>query len=132
VLFAILALSYLAIGRIQPLPKGDCPHNAECGVFVHCNQGYVLEGNRCVIDPELTLQARKICTAVVEQLKVSYGNADCQRSDIAIPTKRIREVLEEFEVFDSLLKEEIYDYFDNPLNQESQGFSVSANILIPR
>ena len=69
-LFLVLVLSYFLIGRIHSYPEGRCPHNADCGVFVRCWKGYILENNHCVIDPSITNEAQSICLAVVEQLKL--------------------------------------------------------------
>lgn len=56
-LFFLLTLTYFLIGRINEYPKEQCPHNAECGVFVKCKKGYILENNNCVIDPSIRNQA---------------------------------------------------------------------------
>jgi hypothetical protein len=77
ILILVLMGSYWLIGRLQPYPKEECPHNAECGVFIHCKKGYVLEGKRCVIDPKLRYLAESTCLAVVEQLQLDFGNQDC-------------------------------------------------------
>lgn len=79
-LLFFLITTYFLIGRIQPWPEGECPAHASCGVFIHCNRGFVLDGNRCVIDPSLRHIAAKTCIAVIEQLQLDYGNQDCTRS----------------------------------------------------
>lgn len=52
-LLFVLVVSYFLIGRINSYPKERCPHNAECGVFVKCRKGYILDNNNCVIDPSI-------------------------------------------------------------------------------
>jgi hypothetical protein len=86
VLLLVLIVSYFLIGRISSYPKERCPHNAECGVFVKCKKGYILDNNNCVIDPSIKNEAESICLAVVEQLKLEYGNLDCQLTSNHSPT----------------------------------------------
>lgn len=113
-LFLILVSSYVLIGRISPWPAGECPDHAECGVFVHCKKGYVLDSHRCIIDPQLRQRAQTICLAVVEQLKLDYGNSECHHGEALgsgaakIPEKRIKDILMEFDISDPLLAEGIY------------------------
>ena len=44
ILIAIAAI----LSFIQPF-KGNCPVNADCGVYIHCHRGFILKENRCVI-----------------------------------------------------------------------------------
>ena len=57
-LFLGMTLTYFLIGTIQSYPTGQCPSNATCGVFVHCNKGYILQDKRCIIDPSIKYQAK--------------------------------------------------------------------------
>ena len=53
VLLLVLVFSYFLVGRIKAFPKDLCPPGAECGVFVRCKKGYILDNNYCVIDPQI-------------------------------------------------------------------------------
>ena len=72
--------------------------HAECGVFVHCKKGYILQSDRCVIDPALKSQAEAICVAVVGQLKVEYGELECNSGPnehiSEVPSRKVRELFE--------------------------------------
>ena len=48
-----------------------------------------------------------------------------------MPQRRVRDVFEEFNVEDSLLKEELYDFFESPNNQEELKYDIYANLLTP-
>ncbi len=53
---------------VQPY-KGICPRNADCGVYVHCHQGYKYIGGKCEVTAEVKMQIESICISVVENLK---------------------------------------------------------------
>lgn len=65
---------------------------------MHCKKGYILQSDRCVIDPALKSQAEAICVAVVGQLKVEYGDIECsavQSEEMQeVPSRKVREVFE--------------------------------------
>lgn len=47
-MFTILFLAWLLLYFVKPF-DGICPMNAECGVYVHCVQGFELRDGRCIV-----------------------------------------------------------------------------------
>lgn len=44
-LWAIMFIIFISLYFIGPF-EGECPHNAECGVFVHCYNGFRYDRER--------------------------------------------------------------------------------------
>ena len=74
-----------------------------------------------------------MCIAAIEQLKISYGDVDCNKniSSEYVPFKRIREVFDEFDIVDPLLKEQIYTFFEDRKNQKNYKYNLYSNLLQP-
>lgn len=47
----LLLLTYYLLLKVEKY-EGHCPMHAECGVFIHCHQGYELIDSRCEVSQE--------------------------------------------------------------------------------
>jgi hypothetical protein len=47
-IFIFLFLAWTILFFVRPY-NGLCPLYADCGVYIHCHQGYVLRDNKCIV-----------------------------------------------------------------------------------
>lgn len=93
--FLFLLLTYYLLSLVNPY-DGVCPHNAECGVYIHCHPGYQLSPtNLCEISEETKMERSAICSLLIENLKVKYGTNECENRD-DIPSVKLNQIFEQF------------------------------------
>lgn len=93
-LLFLLILFYVLLHFIRPM-EGPCPHNAYCGVFVHCYQGFKYDpiNNECVLSQDLYDEIETVCTGRIIKAREEWGQQECDGVEEVIPRIYLGELL---------------------------------------
>lgn len=101
--------------------EGECPDNAECGVFVHCYHGFEYDStlNRCVLSTDLYDEIENVCIERINKAREEWGDQECQGEPDELPQIQIKEIVEG--ISNDQLKDQLLDRLQKFLrNQENQ------------
>lgn len=92
-LTALAVIFYLLVNTVTPY-DGPTPLNGYVrNKVLYCDFGYKLVGNECVIDDSFKLEAEDSALGVITELRMEYGDSDCNQNKGIIPSRDIHALI---------------------------------------
>lgn len=89
----LVGVLYLMMSLVKPYEGPPPKHGSVRNKVLYCDFGYEKQGNQCVVQEGINLEAEYFARELVRDLRMEYGDYDCAHTT-GFPSRNVREIIE--------------------------------------